>query len=109
MSRNNKSNKKQDTKQSEPDGKLSFFEKLAVKKIIKHAKKKLRKYKEKAEENANERHFIEESIIKLKELFEITNEKGEELTEENIKLMPQKELEELFEELLDMFKKEIWK
>lgn len=120
MQRNNTSNKRKNknnrpmdrtktttTNSNRKNDRYNWIQRLIIKKAIKKAKKKLQNYKNTATINATERKLIENAVIQLTTIYEVTNEKGQIITETNIQLMPEEKLTKLFEELLNLFKKEI--
>lgn len=84
---------------------INIFERMMLKKVIKDGKKGLRKFKM---EKITDQKKIEELKKKLstrikdyREDFEIQNEKGEMLTDEEIEEMDLEELVEMLEDILD--------
>lgn len=85
--------------------KLNWVEKIAVKKLIKTARKKIKKVRLQIEDEAKYRERIENSIIEASEILDIRNDKDEEINKETIKTLTTKELEQTLEEALQEMQK----
>lgn len=105
MPKNNTKNQRANTKERSKT-KLSLFDKLKIKAIIKQAKKKLKKAKKEAKIELEERQKIYKTILLMGEAIPIEDEKGNKLKKEDMETMNSKELTELFEIILEDFKEQ---
>lgn len=110
MPSNNTSNKKQNSNNKpihRTKTKHNFITRLIIKRLISKAKKNVRKYREKAEFNLQERQKTENALLEMSKIFNITNEKNEEINQQNIKQIPEEELLEITEQAIELLKKEV--
>lgn len=85
--------------------KLNFFEKRAVKAMLKKARKGIEKYKQKVELAVEDRKLLEKEVLSLLDILEIEDDNGNSLTKDNIKNFSNKELEETLETSLNEMEK----
>lgn len=86
---------------------LSWIQRIQLKRLEKQGKKRIQKLAKKTELIGNERTQTEQIILKLSEIFLIKNEEEQEINQQNIKQLTEKELTELLTEALKELEKEI--
>lgn len=83
-----------------PKEKLTFVERLALKKYLKNYNKKMAKLKELIITEKKDRIMMEEEIWKYRDVFEMTTDDGQQITRNTLKEMTIHELTETFEDLI---------
>lgn len=85
--------------------KLNWLEKKAIKKFLKHAQKKVQKFKQEVQQEYIERDKLEQEVLSMLEVLDITTDEGETLNEKNIKKQSNIKLVEILEEALTEMEK----
>lgn len=85
--------------------KLNWLEKRTIKKLIKHAKKKIDEINKQTKEEIEYRHKLEKELLSMTDVLEITTDQGKSLNKTNIKTISNKELTETLIEAINQMEK----
>jgi len=87
------------------NNKLNVFQKIAIKKVIKEAKKMINKYQDSVVDEVKEREMLEKELLSFLDILEIETEDGVSLDKVNIKTFSNKQLEDTFVQSLNEMEK----